>query len=380
MTRKPRQRHDGGKQRPATTALVVPGGGSPALVLNQGSVAVDVAAPALRDTDFETPKVGSVLTDLLAQCAAHEAAAALIPWFCDALLSPKSRRDYFRDLRDFMSEMTKRGVHPFHVTGDHVRLYKAALVRSGRKSATVARSLSVIRGTYEQFGKKGLVPWDRVGDIQSITAPEVEKNTTPELSEQEAIRLLEAPDASTLMGLRDFALLYTYIRTACRSSAIRNAKVGDLERTDDEWYVVVTEKGNKRRRVPMMEAGAVVLVWIDVAGISGNPESPLFPALSPDQRSVTPRPLSQPAVLNIVKKYGRETGLAVDRLDRRGICTHSLRKTAAMNALEHGANVAHVQQWLGHADIRTTQNYITYRETDAEAAARCSQIRPRQRR
>ena len=70
-------------------------------------------------------------------------------------------------------------------------------------------------------------------------------------------------------------------------------------------------------------------------------------------------------------------GLNVNPDGRRGICTHSLRKTSLNNALKHGAKVEQVQQWAGHADIRTTQGYISYHELDAEAAARHNQIRPR---
>jgi integrase len=80
-------------------------------------------------------------------------------------------------------------------------------------------------------------------------------------------------------------------------------------------------------------------------------------------------------MLDIVKRHAAAVGLDVSRLGRRGICTHSLRKTALNNALEHGAKVEEVQQWAGHADIRTTQEYINYKEDDVEAAARRCQIR-----
>ena len=59
--------------------------------------------------------------------------------------------------------------------------------------------------------------------------------------------------------------------------------------------------------------------------------------------------------------------------NRRGICTHSLRKTA----LKHGAKIEQVQQWAGHQDIRTTQEYVEYHAKDAETAARFNQIRPK---
>jgi len=56
----------------------------------------------------------------------------------------------------------------------------------------------------------------------------------------------------------------------------------------------------------------------------------------------------------IVRRYGQEVGITTDV---RGFCVHSLRATAATNALAHGADIAKVQEWLGHADISTTRMY-----------------------
>ena len=321
-------------------------------------------------------EMGAVLTDLLSQCSASDAAAALIPWFCDALPSPTSRRDYFAALKRFLAHMVDLGIHPYSVSGDHVRLYKEALMQSGKRPASIARALSVIRGTYEQLGKKGLVPWHIVGEIQAVSAPRVTKNTTPMIGEDDACRMLHAPDTTTAIGCRDHALLFTYFKTACRSSAIANARVGDLEASDTEWFLRVTEKGRNERRLPLLESAPAVLEFLDRAGIARTDiNSPLFPALTADKRSPTRRPLSGRQILNIVKKYARSVGLNVDPTNRRGICTHSLRKTSAVNALRHGAQVHQVQHWLGHADLRTTQEYITYSDDDAEEAARRCQIR-----
>lgn len=136
--------------------------------------------------------------------------AALLPWVCDRLPSPHSRLAYASDLVTFVTQMRERGIDPLQVTGDDLRLYKAALLAAGQTRATVARALSVLRGTYQQFGKRGLIPWERVRDIQSIESPRVEKNTTPCLSQQEAIKLLHAPDTTTMTGLRDHAMLFVY--------------------------------------------------------------------------------------------------------------------------------------------------------------------------
>ena len=56
---------------------------------------------------------------------------------------------------------------------------------------------------------------------------------------------------------------------------------------------------------------------------------------------------------NIVRHYGRETGLTVEVK----LCVHSLRATAAANALQHDVDISKVQEWLGHANVSTTRLY-----------------------
>ena len=65
---------------------------------------------------------------------------------------------------------------------------------------------------------------------------------------------------------------------------------------------------------------------------------------------------------NIVKKYGFETGL---NTEVNGLCVHAMRATAATNALSHDADIAKVQEWLGHANVSTTRLYDR-RETRPE--------------
>src|SRR3954452_15723849 len=103
-------------------------------------------------------KVEAFLANALAASAdANVAAGALVPWICDALLSNHSVKAYGRDLIDFLRHMQAQGVTPLEVTADHVKMYKRALLEAGRTSATVARRLSVLRGTYKQLAAKGLI-------------------------------------------------------------------------------------------------------------------------------------------------------------------------------------------------------------------------------
>lgn len=326
----------------------------------------------------QSPAVGQVnqsLASIFSEAAKGPIAAALVPWVCDSLPSLNSRRAYQDDLRAFVRAMNTQSVEPLRVTGDHVRIYKESLAQAGKRPATIARALSVVRGTYEQFGRKGLVDWETVNDIQAVVSPRVEKNTTPALSELEAKKLLHAPNMKTLIGLRDHALLFTYFLTACRCSALLHARVGDIERTDHRFYLVVREKGGKMQRKALLEADHAIVRWLAAAGLSFDAESPLFPAFAADKRTILRRPLTRDNVRKLVKRYCRQAGIEPQRLGRRGIGVHSLRKTAITNALEHGAKMEQVQQLAGHSDIRTTQLYYQARERDAEDAARHIQIR-----
>jgi site-specific recombinase XerD len=223
-------------------------------------------------------------------------------------------------------------VEPLQVTADHVKLYKRALLEAGLKETTVARRLSVLRGTYQQFAAKGLVAWETAQDIAAIKAPPVQKNSTPSLTHKQAIALLEAGPAGTLQGIRDFELLSVFIITGCRVSAIVGACVGHLETDGVEHYLHVTEKRNKRRRKILLDAARPVRAYMACAGIQCDTEGPLFRPLTPDCRGFVRRHLDRKTPWRLVKKYCRAASIDPDRLGQRGIGIHSLRKTAINDA------------------------------------------------
>ncbi len=302
-------------------------------------------------------------------------AGALVPWICDALLSNHSVKAYGRDLMDFLRHMRAQGVDPLHVTADHVRCYKRALLEAGMKSATVARRLSVLRGTYHQLAAKGLIAWETAQDIGAVKAPAVQKNSTPSLTQRQAISLLEAIPTETLQGIRDLALMSVFFLTGCRVSAIVQACVGHLESDGVEHYLHVTEKRNKKRRKILLDAARPVLAYLARAGIGDDKEGPLFRPMKPDGTGLARRHLDRKTPWRLVKKYCRAAGIDPDRLGGRGIGIHSLRKTAINDAIRNGATMHEVREFAGHADIRTTEVYFVRKEEDAEVAARRIQIR-----
>ena len=233
---------------------------------------------------------------------ATSATGALVPWICDVLLSNHSVKAYGRDLMDFVRHMQAQGVDPLHVTADHVKCYKRALLEAGLKPATVARRLSVLRGTYHQLAAKGIIAWETVQDIAAVKAPGVQKNSTPSLTERQAISLLEAIPTETLQGIRDLALMCVFFITGCRVSAIVHACVGHLETDGVEHYLHVTEKRNKKRRKILLDAARPVLAYLARAGIGDDKEGPLFRPIKPDGTGLERRHLDRKTPWRLVKK------------------------------------------------------------------------------
>ena len=118
-----------------------------------------------------------------------------------------------------------------------------------------------------------------------------------------------------------------------------------------------------------------MLAYVDAAGIRADLEGPLFRPVARDRRTLIRKYLDRSTIWEVVKRHARTAGLDPDRIGRRGIGVHSLRKTAITNALENGAPIQKVQQLAGHADIRTTQLYFRPAAKDSEDAARHIQIR-----
>src|SRR5512144_1416341 len=320
-------------------------------------------------------QVEAFLTQAFAVTGSDGPAQALVPWICDTLLSNHSVKAYGRDLMDFLRHMQAQGVVPLNVTADHVKLYKRALLEAGRSSATVARRLSVLRGTYRELAAKGLVSWETAQDIAAVKAAGVQKNSTPSLTQRQAVALLEAIPADTLQGIRDLALMSVFFLTGCRVSAVVGACVGHLETDGVEHYLHVTEKRNKKRRKILLDAARPLRAYIEQAGIGEDKEGPLFRPLRPDGTGLERRHLDRKTPWRLVKKYCRAAGIDPERMGGRGIGIHSLRKTAINDAIRNGATMHEVREFAGHADIRTTEVYFIRKEEDAELAARRIHIR-----
>src|SRR5262249_58758834 len=98
---------------------------------------------------------------------------------------------------------------------------------------------------------------------RQLKPPPVQKNSTPSLTQKQAVALLEAIPTDTLQGVRDFALMSVFFLTGCRVSAVVAARVGDLKTDGVEHYLHVTEKRGKRARKILLDAARAVLAYVE---------------------------------------------------------------------------------------------------------------------
>src|SRR5260370_14897395 len=154
------------------------------------------------------------------------------------------------------------------------------------------------------------------------------EGSTPALGDAQARKLLEAPPADTLKGVRDRAILATLLYHGIRREELCGLRVKDLHSRQGVMHFRVKGKRSKIRFVPVNAAAQRMIE--DYLALTGNrsaAEGALFRTVKNNRTGRLDRHLDPASVYqNIVRKYGLETGLIAEV---RGLCVHSLRAPAA---------------------------------------------------
>ena len=178
---------------------------------------------------------------------------------------------------------------------------------------------------------------------------------TPALGDHQARALLEAPNSETLKGQRDRALLSVFLYHGLRREELCTLKVRDITSRRGVAHLRVHGKGGKTRYIPLHPGTAELLTdYLEALGHGSDPTAPLFrPVRNNANTKGLEHAMTTDGVYRVVRQYLRTIGAGAS--ERLG--AHALRATAATNALDHEADIAKVQEWLGHANIATTRLY-----------------------
>ena len=219
----------------------------------------------------------------------------------------------------------------------------------------IRRKLSALSSLFDYLCERNAVAGNPVDGVKRPMANGNE-GSTPALGDKQARKLLDAPSATTLKGIRDRAILATLLYHAIRREELCGLKVGDLQTRQGVAHFRVMGKRGKIRFIPVNAAALrMIEVYLAAADHRKDAQGALFRPVRNNRTGRLDRPLDPGSVYrNIVVKYGLQTGISAEV---NGLCVHSLRATAATNALTHDCDIAKVQEWLGHANISTTRLY-----------------------
>jgi integrase/recombinase XerD len=286
--------------------------------------------------------------------------------------SPNTRRAYRAAFRRFLEFA---GRPPWLLSGADAIAWQAHLRRQGLADSTINLYLAAV-SSYFRFCNQHYTLTDPATGRERPLA-----HTNPALRPTRAkvkpygkaahldlhqVRaLLRAPDRTTIQGLRDYALLKSYLLTGFRNSELRTLRWGDLQRDGDRIFCRWRGKGSKTDQIEFpWPAYHAIIDFLQAAG-RWEPSSTayIFTALS-DAAAYLPnvngtrrgtQPLTSAMVNRLVKKYARWAGL-----DHTRITTHTLRHTAAMLRAGLTDDLREIQRFLNHTHLNTTQIYLQH--------------------
>lgn len=234
--------------------------------------------------------------------------------------------------------------HPRDIRLAYITAYLRALKDTGFAASSMARTISSIRHFHRFLIAEGM---SAENPSEQIDTPTLVRHLPVVLTQEEMASVLEQPDTTNPLGLRDRALLETLYATGMRVSELTSLTLDQL--LVEEGLVRVFGKGSKERIVPM---GSIARRWSDDYIRTVRPR--LLQRGKPHRTVFLNHrggPISRMSVLTITKKYAAMAGIAMD------VHPHTFRHSFATHLLEGGADLRSVQEMLGHADISTTQIY-----------------------
>jgi integrase/recombinase XerD len=256
-------------------------------------------------------------------------------------LARNTVESYKRDLRKYFQFMKTKT--PDAITQSDIVSFHTHLASEGIATPSIARGLSAIKGFHKYLLIDKLATTDPTVNIET---PKGWKRLPKSLSSADVDSLLDQPDLTTTIGLRDKAMLELIYATGLRVSELVGLTLSNINL--ERGYLVVMGKGSKERAVPFGEvAAAAIKQYLDNARaglLNGVNSSYLF--ISSKRRGIT-----RQMFWERIKFYTRKADI------RKDVSPHTLRHSFATHLLDNGADLRAVQAMLGHSDISTTQIY-----------------------
>jgi site-specific recombinase XerD len=283
--------------------------------------------------------------------AGDHAARRFLEFFAATIRNRNTRMAYYRAVTEFFAWAER---HKIGQLADIEPLHVAAYIEAlGTRMAkpTVKQHLAAVRMCFDWLVTGGVLT---VNPAHAVRGPKhvVKRGKTPVLTTDQARVLLDSIDTSTLVGLRDRALIGVMTYAFARVGAVVAMRVEDYFANGKRWWVRLHEKGGKRHEMPAHhKLEAYLDEYVRAAGIAGDDKGPLFRSARGRTGELTGDAMHRVDVWRMIRRRASERGMKVK------IGCHTFRATGITAYLEAGGTLENAQAMAAHESPRTTKLY-----------------------
>jgi site-specific recombinase XerD len=265
-----------------------------------------------------------------------------VEWLAN-ITNAKTRRAYKVDVAEFIAFTNLKDHSELRtVARAHVIAWRKDMELRSLAPTSVRRKLSALSSLFDYLCERNAVLGNPVDGVKR-PASNNNEGSTPALGDAQVRRLLEAPAPDTLKGVRDRAILATLLYHGIRREELCLLRLRDIQTRQGVPHFRVKGKRDKIRFVPVHPMVLRLIGEYLEAGKHGGGvsheslDSPLFRPVANNRTGTLDKHLDPGSIYqNIVMKYAKATGISGEAI---GVCVHSMRATAATNALSNEADI-----------------------------------------
>lgn len=283
--------------------------------------------------------------------AGKPAASRFLEFFTVDIRNKNTRSAYARAAAVFLRWCEEKGIGGLaRIQPVHVAAYIEHLAQE-MSPPSVKQHLACIRMLFD---------WLVTGQViasnpaHSVRGPRhtVSKGSTPTLSSEEATALLTGMDVSTVVGLRDRAIIAVMTYTFARVGAVVALNVEDYFPQKKRWWLRLHEKNGKVNEMPCHHKLESFLdAYISAAGIADERKRPLFRAALGKTKKLGAGAMSRTDVWYMIRRRASDAGIETQ------IGCHTFRATGITDYLTNGGRIEVAQRMAGHSNAKTTGLY-----------------------
>ncbi len=303
----------------------------------------------------KAPKISAAASAIVVPAiiadAGDRAARRFLEFFAATIRNKNTRMAYYRAVCRFFAWCDE---HQLGGIADIEPLHVAAYIegmQSGFEKPSIKQHLAAIRMLFDWLVTGQIVA---TNPAHSVRGPKhvVKTGKTTVLDVDQARLLLDSIDISTVVGLRDRALISVMTFAFARIGAVVTMRVEDYYPKGKRWWVRLHEKGGKRHEMPAHHnLEAYLDAYIEAAGIRDGGKAPLFRSAAGRTGTLTDKPMNRVDAWRMIQRRAADLGTLVK------MGCHTFRATGITAYLQAGGTLENAQAMAAHESPRTTKLY-----------------------